>query len=357
MFFNTPEPKQPYKRTECDDLSLQNSDRQVDSKTLVNDIMYHSITQMALNPKLDTLVFTTDANQILKVNIKLERPDEADKYEYLISSFHSKGILGLDVCIKKQIIATCATDRTVRIWSYTNNKFELDICQSYQEETYSLALHPSGFHIVIGFSESVRMMNILENQLVAFKNIQIKNCREISFSHGGQYFACQNAQNINVYKFYTGETSNDFFFKGHSNLIKSISWLEDDTGFVSCGWDSSVYLWKLYQDPKTDDNDTSLSRIVQPVWEYKLKNQTFNSVAVFRPEAGDNINPVVYACATDRTIREIKTLQGGTTDAPTFKAKESARYEEGIVYNQILTSYQRKFLIVGTSEQDKPATI
>ena len=78
---------------------------------------------------------------------------------------------------------------------------------------------------------------------------------------------------------------------------------------------------------------------MQPVWEYKLKNQTFNSVAVFRPESGDNINPVVYACATDRTIREIKTLQGGTADAPTFKAKESARYEEGIVYNQVLTSF------------------
>jgi hypothetical protein len=47
------------------------------------------------------IIFSTDANQILKVGIKLERPYEDDRFEYLISSFHSKGVLGLDVCIKK----------------------------------------------------------------------------------------------------------------------------------------------------------------------------------------------------------------------------------------------------------------
>lgn len=96
---------------------------------------------------------------------------------------------------------------------------------------------------------------------------------------------------------------------------------------------------------------------MQPVWEYKLKNQTFNSVAIYRPDTGDSIHPVVYAAATDKTLREIKTIQGGTADAPTFKAKETARYEEGTVYNQILASFQRKFLITGSSEQEKPSTI
>lgn len=38
---------------------------------------------------------------------------------------------------------------------------------------------------------------------------QFKNCKEIKFSNGGQYFAAvngtSNAQVIHVYKFYTGE--------------------------------------------------------------------------------------------------------------------------------------------------------
>ena len=39
-------------------------------------------------------------------------------FDYLITSFHSKYVTGLDTCIKKQIIATCSFDRTVRLWGF-----------------------------------------------------------------------------------------------------------------------------------------------------------------------------------------------------------------------------------------------
>jgi len=68
----------------------------------------------------------------------------------------------------------------------------MDICQQFQEEAYSVALHPSGFHLVVGFSDSVRLMNILDNSLVPYKNLQIRECREIKFAFGGHLFACQN---------------------------------------------------------------------------------------------------------------------------------------------------------------------
>ena len=90
-----------YKRAEGDDLQMNNNSDDIKDKTIQNDVMYHKITNMALSPRQDLLLFTTDANQILKVQINLERPNEVDKFEYLISSFHSKGIVGLDVCIKK----------------------------------------------------------------------------------------------------------------------------------------------------------------------------------------------------------------------------------------------------------------
>ena len=168
---------------------MMSSDSDVKSG-IQTDVMYRKITNMALSPREDLLLFTTDTNQIIKIQINLERPYEVDKFEYLVSSFHSKAILGLDVCIKKQMIATCANDRTVRIWSYANNQFKLDFTHHCGDEAYSLALHPSGFQIVVGFGEKIEMMNILDKSLVPYKSIPIKNCREISFSHGGQYFAC-----------------------------------------------------------------------------------------------------------------------------------------------------------------------
>ena len=68
---------------------------------IYNDVMYHKITNMILSPREDLLLFTTDSNQVIKIQINLERPYEVDKFEYLVSSFHSKAIYGLDVCIKK----------------------------------------------------------------------------------------------------------------------------------------------------------------------------------------------------------------------------------------------------------------
>lgn len=321
---------------------------------------------MAISPKQDLLVFGTDANQVMKVQINLERPHEADRYEYLISSFHSKSIIGMDVCIKKNIVATCSTDRTVRIWSFDSagklivpspqKKDAGPLVKTFQEETYSLALHPSGFHIVIGFADCVKMMNILSNNLEPFKNIQIKNCKEIQFSHGGQYFACQSGQNIQVFKFYTGETNNDFFFRGHDKLVKSISWLEDDTGFVSCGWDQNVILWKLYPDPTKDEKADS-----HVVWNFsKMKNCSFNCVAIYRPtmEKDDDFEPVVYASCSDKSIREIKTY-ADKKDQPSHRNwRESGRYEDQTtIFSQVLTSFQRKFMVAGVAEPDKPASI
>lgn len=102
---------------------------------------------------------------------------------------------------------------------------------------------------MVGFSDSVRLMNILDKQLVTYKSLLIKECREIVFSHGGHLFACQNDKEIWVYKFYTAANPQYFKFVAHQQPVKRIAWLEDDTGFVSCGQDAMIYVWRLYPEP------------------------------------------------------------------------------------------------------------
>jgi WD40 repeat protein len=41
-------------------------------------------------------------------------------FEVLAQAFHNGQILGLDVCIRKPLIATCSLDRSVRIWNFEN---------------------------------------------------------------------------------------------------------------------------------------------------------------------------------------------------------------------------------------------
>jgi len=117
-------------------------------------------------------------------------------------------------------MATCANDRSVRLWSYntTNNNFKLELRQQFPEEAFSIAIHPSGFHMVVGFQESVQIMNILDQQLQKVKEFKmIKSCREIKFSNGGQYFACTHGNSVQVFKFYTAESPPEFFFQGGYN--------------------------------------------------------------------------------------------------------------------------------------------
>lgn len=127
---------------------------------------------------------------------------------------------------------------------------------------------------------------------------------------------------------------------------------------MTCGWDSSIYLWKLYQPKSIDDSGASNidSKTGQPVWEYKLKNNTFNCVAIFRPE-GEDCEPIVYAVSTDKSIREIKTIAVKTGDSSSLQARIGDRYDEGTSYSQILTSFQRRFLVAGVADNDKPAPI
>lgn len=82
-------------------------------------------------------------------------------------------------------------------------------------------------------------------------------------------------------------------FKGHNGTIRCIAWLEDDSGFVSSGWDASIYVWKL---TGSEDN--------KYVWEYKVKGVNFTCLAAYKPETGNK--PLIYATDTIKCLRELQ---------------------------------------------------
>jgi len=91
-------------------------------------------------------------------------------YDFLMYPFHSRQICGLDICIKKNIIATCSLDKTIKIWSYSEQYgFNLDINHEEEHQAYALALHPSGFHLVVGFNSHISLMNIFNGTLAKYK--------------------------------------------------------------------------------------------------------------------------------------------------------------------------------------------
>lgn len=96
-------------------------------------------------------------------------------------------------------MATCSLDKTVRVWNYAEQEHSCEILKEYDEEALSIGFHPSGFHLVVAFSDKIRMMNIFEKDLVTYKEINVKACSEISFSNGGHLFAIANTNIIQVF--------------------------------------------------------------------------------------------------------------------------------------------------------------
>jgi WD40 repeat protein len=104
----------------------------------------------------------------------------------------------MDICVRKPLIVTCGSDKFIRVWNYEEKTIEA--YKSFNEEAHCISFHPSGFHIIVGLSDRLRLMNICNhnNQIKHFREIvPFKACREIKFSNGGQYFAAVNGTTSN----------------------------------------------------------------------------------------------------------------------------------------------------------------
>lgn len=55
----------------------------------------------------------------------------------------------------------------------------LELFKEYQEEAYTIGLHPSGHFIVVGFADKLRLMNLLIDDIRSFKEYSVRGCREV----------------------------------------------------------------------------------------------------------------------------------------------------------------------------------
>lgn len=64
----------------------------------------------------------------------------------------------------------------------THLSSHLELYKEFAEEAYSIALHPSGLFILVGFSDKLRLMNLLIDDIRTFKEFTIRGCREVRLS-------------------------------------------------------------------------------------------------------------------------------------------------------------------------------
>uniref|UniRef100_A0A8D2ITN9 Cilia and flagella associated protein 57 n=1 Tax=Varanus komodoensis TaxID=61221 RepID=A0A8D2ITN9_VARKO len=274
------------------------------------------IVCIAFSPTEETLLISTNKNQLYFLSMSSAEitKGEAAHFEYLNYPIHSSSVTGLDTCIRKPLVATCSLDKSVRIWNYETNT--LDLYKEYQEEAYALSLHPSGLYVLVGFADKLRLMNVLIDDIRAFKDFTVRGCRECAFSTGGHLFAAVNGNVIHIYS--TTSFDNVINLKGHNGKVRSMVWSMDDYKLVSCGTDGAVYEWNL-QNGKRES-------------ECVLKSCSYSGVAI-SPDA-----KVVFAVGSDHSIKEICD-SSILREVPTFD----------VAYTCIVVARSGRMVFTGTS--------
>ncbi|XP_071420692.1 cilia- and flagella-associated protein 57 isoform X1 [Pithys albifrons albifrons] len=274
------------------------------------------VTCICFSPSEETMVISTNKNQLYMftmVSNKLIK-EKTSYFAYLNFPLHSDSITGLDMCIWKPILATCSLDRSVRIWNYKTNTLEL--CKEYPEEAYTVSLHPTGLFCLVGFSDKLRFISLLYEDMHVFKEFAVRKCRECSFSNGGHLFAAVDGNEIQIYSSITFDNISNL--KGHSGKIHAIKWSADDAKFVSCDTHGAVYQWNLLTGQKES--------------ECVLKTCIYSSISL------SSDAKIIFAVGSDQTLKEI---------SESLIQHEVPAY--GTVYTAVAVSHSGRMVYVGTS--------
>lgn len=172
--------------------------------------------------------------------------DDAKRCEKIYKGFHHGAINGMDTCVRKPVVVTCSTDRSIRLWNFIDNT--LDLVKYFKDEPLSVALHPSALYLLVGFNESLCLMNILIDDIRPSWQSNFRGSREVRFSNGGQHFASVHAGSIVVHSTWTFEPV--AALKGHNGKVRSIYWAADDSRIVSCGIDGLLINWNYRTQKK-----------------------------------------------------------------------------------------------------------
>lgn len=253
---------------------------------------------------------------------------------------YSASIVDMSCALWKPIVSTIGSDGTLKLWDYENKQIVLHKTfltnpfsnnnsksrsniqdgleskdddnmftpsfQSPVEQLTTVALHPSGMQIIIGFQDRVTLNTVLINDVKEILEIGVRGCKISRFSKRGQFFCLVNGTNIMMYDTFEGDQI--FMLRGHSAKIKNVEWVHDDQNLVSVSVDGSCILWNALNGTKLNDFTIRRCPFSHGV-PLPYEKEEVDNLHLVRKASGENGGMVgmrVVVLTSESIIREVE---------------------------------------------------
>ncbi|XP_055686721.1 cilia- and flagella-associated protein 57 [Lutzomyia longipalpis] len=232
----------------------------------------YKIANLAINQDQDTLMVSCAHSQIYIGSLFVPQSVTVNSLEFrtLGQPLHIARIISLAVCMWKPIVVTISTDKTVRVWNYATGKVEL--VKKYLVNITVIALHPSGIFLALGFSDHLRIMEILLDDLKGIKEFNFPKCRVAVFSHRGHMLALSYDNTIQIVSVFSFDIIQKL--TSHNGTILSLIWCYDDIHLLSSGEDGAIYEWNAITGER-------INEVVQKEIQYRSLAVTNDLSAVY----------------------------------------------------------------------------
>jgi WD40 repeat protein len=106
-------------------------------------------------------------------------------------------------------------------------------------------------YVLAGFSDKLRMMNLLIDDIKTFREFQFKNSTACSFSCGGHLLAAVSHNKIAIFS--SVDFRNIVNLIGHDGNVTAMNWSTDDQCLVTCAEDGSLYQWDVAEGKRVHE--------------------------------------------------------------------------------------------------------
>jgi WD40 repeat protein len=161
------------------------------------------------------------------------------------ASFHDDTITSLSVALQSPLVLTTSADGTARLYNFVTHEV-VAFKRLASDEILSAAIHPMGLHCIFTTEFSTQVFGVIGGRFFLLGDLDVRGAVDVKYSNQGGRIAFCVGNRVLIYDGHSYSQLGQLV--GHTVMIKSISWSDNDRRLLTtdvagtvCGWDTTTY--------------------------------------------------------------------------------------------------------------------